>query len=423
MKKGVLLLADTFEKFISTNLKYYNLDPYHCFSAPGLSWDAILKMTEVELEKNSDPDTHLFIEKGMRGGISYVSKRYSKANNKYCPYYDKEKPKSFIIYLDMNNLYGHVMSQYLPYGGFKWIKNTNETINRILNKKDDSLHGYFLEVDLDYPKNLQRDYSDYPLAPKKGKIKRESLSPYSLKNANEFDIKTGIINKLTPNVMTKNNYVVHYRNLKHYLSKGLILKKVHKILEFKQSVWMKPYIDFNTQKRKEATNAADKNHFKLLNNAVYGKTMENMRKRIKLRIIKEEKDLIKYVSRPTYINHDIFGKRLVAVHERKELLTLNKPICVGCTVLELSKLEIYKFHYDFMKDNVNIFNLIFTDIDSFVYETSENFYEIMYQHKQIFDLINQHKNSKFFCNDKKTVLGKMKDEYGGRIIYEITALK
>ena len=280
-----------------------------------------------------------------------------------------------------------------------------------------------MEVDLDYPKNLQRDHSDYPLAPKKGKIKRESLSPYSLKNANEFDIKTGIINKLTPNVMTKNNYVVHYRNLKHYLSKGLILKKVHKILEFKQSAWMKPYIDFNTQKRKEATNAADKNHFKLLNNAVYGKTMENMRKRIKLRIIKEEKDLIKYVSRPTYINHDIFGKRLVAVHERKKLLTLNKPIYVGCTVLELSKLEIYKFHYDFMKDNVNIFNLIFTDIDSFVYETSENFYEIMYQHKQIFDLINQHKNSKFFCNDKKTVLGKMKDEYGGRIIYEITALK
>ena len=291
----------------------------------------------------------------------------------------------------MNNLYGHAMSQYLPYGGFKWIKNTNETINRILNQKDDSLHGYFLEADLDYPENVQRDHSDYPLAPKKGKIKREWLSPYSLKNANEFDIKTGIINKLTPNVMTKNNYVVHYRNLKHYLSKGLILKKVHKILEFKQSARMKPYIDFNTppsppptpqnKQKKEATNEADKNHFKLLNNAVYDKTMENMRKRIKLRIIKEEKDLIKYVSRPTYINHDIFGKRLVAVHERKELLTLNKPIYVGCTVSELSKLEMYKFHYDFMKDNVDIFNSIFTDTDSFVYETSKNFCEIMYQHK------------------------------------------
>ena len=161
---------------------------------------------------------------------------------------------------------------------------------------------------------------------------------------------------------------------------------MHKTLEFKQSAWMKPYIDFNTlppqkKKKKEATNEADKNHFKLLNNAVYHKTMENVRKRINLRITKEEKDLIKYVSRPTYINHDIFDKRLVAVHERKELLTLNKPIYVGCTVLELSKLEMYKFHCDFMKDNVNIFNSIFTDTDSFVYETSENFCEIMYQHK------------------------------------------
>ena len=118
--------------------------------------------------------------------------------------------------------------------------------------------------------------------------------------------------------MPKKNYVVHYRNLKYYLLNGLILKKVNRILEFKQSNWMKPYIDFNTQRRKEATNGADKNLFKLLNNSVYGKTMENMRKRIKIRIIKNEKDFIKYASRPTYINHNIFGKRLVAIHEKKK---------------------------------------------------------------------------------------------------------
>ena len=148
--------------------------------------------------------------------------------------------------------------------------------------------------------------------------------------------------------MPKKNYVVHYRNFKYYLLNGLILKNAHGIVEFKQSAWMKPYIDFNTQKRREATNEADKTLFKLLNNAVYGKTMENMRKRIKIRIIKNEKDFIKYASRPTYINHNIFGKRLVAIHEKKELLTLNKPIYVGCTVLELSILEMYKFHYGFM---------------------------------------------------------------------------
>ena len=127
------------------------------FSAPGLSWDAMLKI--------SDADIHLFIEKGMRGGISYASKRYSKANNENCPNFDKEKPEIHINYLNMNNLYGGAMNKYLPYDGFKWVKIINETVNRILNTKDNNLHGYFLEVDLDYPEHLHEDHSDFPMAP------------------------------------------------------------------------------------------------------------------------------------------------------------------------------------------------------------------------------------------------------------------
>ena len=131
---------------------------------------------------------------------------------------------------------------------------------------------------------------------------------------------------------------------------------------------MKPYIDFNIQKRKEATNEADENHFKLLSNAVCSKTMGNMRKRIKIRIIKKEKYFIRYASRSTYINHDIFGKRLIAIYEKKEQLTLNKPIYVRCTVLELDKLEMYKFHYDFMKKEFTYVVLLFTDTYSLCYE-------------------------------------------------------
>ena len=144
------------------------------------------------------------------------------------------------------------------------------------------------------------------------------LSPYCLEIKEEDNIKVEICNKLIPNLMPKINYVVLHRNLKYYLSKGLVLKKVHRILDFKQSDWMKPYIDFKTQKRKEANNEAHRTLFKLLNNAVYGKTMQNMRKRIKIRIITNEKDFIKYASRPTYINHNIFDKRLVAIHEKKK---------------------------------------------------------------------------------------------------------
>ena len=307
LKKDVLLLVDVFEKFISKCLKYYNLDPCYYFSAPGLSWDAMLKMTKVESENISN-------------------ERYSEANNKYCPDYDKNKPENYIFYLDMNNLYGGAVSEYLPYGGFKWVKVNNKTINRVLNESDNSLHGYFLEVDLHYPENLHDDYNGYSLAPEKFKVGEEMLSPSKLEMKKENYIKVGSINKLIPNLMSKKNCVVHYKNLKYYLSKGLILKKVHRILEFKQSDWMKPYIDFNTERRKEATNEADKNLFKLLNNAVYGKTMENMRKRIKIRITINKKDFLKYAAK--YVTN---------------------------TVLELSKLEMYKIYYDFAKKNVNVY--------------------------------------------------------------------
>ena len=217
----------------------------------------------------------------------------------------------------MNNLYGDAMSQYLPHGGFKWVEVNHETVNKILNKSDNSLNGYFLEVDLNYPEELHDIHNNYPMAPEKIKIEDDMLSPYCSEIKRKYDIKTGGINKLAPNLMSKKNYGVHYKNLQYYLSQGLILKKVHRILEFKQSDWMKPYIDFNTQKRKEATNEADKNLFKLLNNAVYGKTMENMRKRIKIRITTNEKDFLKYASRPKYISHKKFGKNLVVIYEKK----------------------------------------------------------------------------------------------------------
>ena len=155
-----------------------------------------------------------------------------------------------------------------------------------MNIKSNSSTGYILEVDLEYPQELHDIHNDYPLAPEKINIPKEWLSDYCLKIANAHNITTGTVKKLVPNLMNKNNYVIHYRNLQQCLELGMKLKKIHRILKFKQKYWMKPSIDFNTQKRKEATNEADKNHFKRLNNAAYGKTMENMRKRIKIRIVK-----------------------------------------------------------------------------------------------------------------------------------------
>ena len=141
-KKDVLLLADVFEKFISTCLKFYELDPCHYFSSPGLSLDAILKMTGVKVEKIFDIDMYLFIEKGLKGGISYIAKTYSKWNYKCKACFDPTKLSKHISHLDMNNLYGWTMSEYLPYSGFKSLKNVDDFDVNSISKNSST--GYIL---------------------------------------------------------------------------------------------------------------------------------------------------------------------------------------------------------------------------------------------------------------------------------------
>ena len=211
LKKDVLLLGDKFEKFIDTCLKSYELDPCHYFSYPGLSWDVMLKMTDVKLEKISDIDKYLFIEKGSRGGISYTAKIYAKANNKYMADYDSEKQSTFITYLDKNNLYGWTMSEYLPYGEFEWLKNVDELDVMSINEKSDV--GYILEVDLKYPDELHKLHNDYPLAPEKLAIPSDMLSKYCKEITDKYKIKVGDVKKLIPNLGNKTKYVLHYRNL------------------------------------------------------------------------------------------------------------------------------------------------------------------------------------------------------------------
>ena len=239
---------------------------------------------------------YLFIEKGLRGGISYIAKRYSEAKNIYMRNYDPKKLSNFITYLDMNNLYGWVMSGYLPYGGFKWLKNVDGfDVNSISEK---SPIGYFLEVDLEYPDELHELHNDYPLAPEKLAVSSDMLSKYCKKIADKYEIKVDDVKKLIPNLGNKTNYVVHYRNLQLYLSLGMKLTKIHRVLKFKQSEWMKKYIDFNTEKRTNGANSFKKAFFKFIIDSVYGKTMENVRKRINVRLVSNEKDFLKSISRP-----------------------------------------------------------------------------------------------------------------------------
>ena len=173
--------------------------------------------------------------------------------------------------------------------------------------------GYLLEVNLEYPNELHELQNDYPLAPGKRAVSSDMLSKYCKSIADKYEIKVGHIKKSIPNLGNKTNYVVHYRNLQLYLSLGVKLTKIQRVLKFKQSDWMKKYIDFNTKKRRNAANDFEKDFFKLMTNSVYGKTMEKLRKRINVRLVNNEKDFLKHTSKSTHVTHKMFGKDYAAV--------------------------------------------------------------------------------------------------------------
>ena len=200
----------------------------------------------------------------MHGGVSYNANRYGNANNKYMKEYDEKEPSKYIMYLDANSLYGWAMSQYLPTGNFKWM--TDKEISKIdLGKyKADGKKGLILEVDLEYPKELHDLHNDYPIAPEKVKVSNDMLSAYCKKITKKYNISTGLVSKLIPTLRDKKEYMLHYRNLQLYLNLGLKIKKVHRVLKFDQSPWLKQYIDFNTKKRKHAKTPAKRASLYLL---------------------------------------------------------------------------------------------------------------------------------------------------------------
>ena len=202
--------------------------------------------------------------------------------------YDPKKPSVFITYLDMNNLYDWAMSSYVPYGRFKWLKNVDGfDINSISEK---SPRGYIQEVDLEYLDELHVLHNDYPLAPEKPAIPYDMLSDDCKKIAEEYEIKVDGVKKLIVNLDNKTNYVLHYRNLQLHIFLGMKLAKTHRELKFKQSDWMKKQIDFNTKTRTNTADSFEKDFSKLMINSVYGKRMENLRKRINIRLVNNEKD-------------------------------------------------------------------------------------------------------------------------------------
>ena len=414
LKSDVLLLADVFENFRATCLKHYKLDPAHYYTSPGLAWDACLKETGQQLQLLHDYDMLMMFEQGIRGGITHISKRYAEANNKYMKNYNPNEESSYIQYLDANNLYGWAMSQQLPTHGFKWMKDiTEEKVMEILEKANHSMFnkgkkGYIFEVDLEYPPHLWETHNDYPLAPEKM-------------------IVNGV-EKLICHFKPRKNYVVHYRNLRQYLEMGMRITAVHRGISFYQSSWMEPYIRKNTELRKTAANSFEKDFFKLMNNSVFGKTIENIRKRQNIILVDNRKKAAKLSSRPNFERATIFDRNLIAVHMKKTEVYFNKPVYVGQVILDLSKTLMFDFHYNYIRKKYkNNAELMFTDTDSLLYyiHTDDFYKDISDDIKTKFDTSDYPSNHKSGIQTgvNKKVIGMFKDEVAGKQITHFVGLR
>ena len=409
-KTDVLLLADIFENFRDLCLKNYGLDPVYYYTAPGLAWDAMLKITKINLELLSDIDMLLMVEKGIRGGVSMISNRYGKANNKYMKDYNKKEASKYLMYLDANNLYGWAMAHKLPTHNLKWM--TDKEINNLFKVQVVQFWERtpcILEVDIEYPEELHDLHNDYPLCPERVEC--------------DHGVK-----KLIPNLRHKNNYVVHYKTLMQYLKLGIKLKKIHRGIKFIESDFLKPYIDKNTSLRAQAKNNFEKDFFKLMNNSVFGKTMENIRNRVNVKLVDTGEQFKKLTAKPNYESRKIFNKNLVSVHMKKTSLTMNKPVYLGMSILDISKTLMFDFHYKYIKPKYgNKAKLLFTDTDSFLYEIqTEDFYkDISGDVKDRFDTSDYPEGhpSGIPTGINKKVLGMFKDEAAGKSIKEFVGLR
>ena len=294
------------------------------------------------------------------------------------------------------------MTEKLPVRGFKWVNDISkidEDFVKVYNKNDNK--DYILDVDVDYPSKLQNLHSDLPFLPERMVINNTK--------------------KLVCNLNDKKNYIVHINVLKQALDHGLKLRKVHRVIKFEQEAWLKEYIDVNTELRKKATNDFEKDFFKLMNNAVLGKTMENVRKHRDIKLVKTDKKRNKLVSEPNFHTMKLIDNNLAIIEMRKVKVKMNKPIYLGLSILDISKITMYEFWYKYLDKA----RLCYIDTDSFVVniKTKDFYKDISQDVNKRFDTSNYTFDKPLPTGINKKVIGLIKDELGGDIMTEFVALR
>ena len=430
LRLDIHLLADVFETFRGQCLREDQLDPVHFVSLPHMTFQSAFKMTREKVDLLHDIEMYTLFERGIRGGLTFVNKHHIQ-------YSETEFDKTFPIYIDQNNLYGSALSKPLPHSNFKWVDEAGiqhfSNPQNILNIEDEGETGYLFCFDFVYPDAIKEATQDFPLAPMSDKVTEAMFTPFMkayyerLKDQHQPSFKPGY--KLLLTQYDRQNYVAHFAILKFYLSMGLQITKIHSIIQFTQKPFLKSYIDYNTQKRMQARNAFEKDYYKLKNNALFGKTMEDVRKRMDYKLITDADQTDKLFHSPRFYSHDIITPDLTGFKMFKSKVTLCKPVYIGQAVLDHSKLEMYKLFYQTLKPcpMFKQVELVGGDTDSFqltiTVDKSHTLTNIFSQLQSKFDSSNYPTDHPLYSLANKAKLGCFKDECAGQPIQEMVLLR
>lgn len=427
-------LADVFQTFRNLAMKQDNLDPAHYFTLPGFSWDSALKMTGVEIDLLTNYDDYDFVQRGIRGGMTFVNEHHAVVNTPSCPdFYDANLPLHELLYVDANNLYGKALSMPLPLKDFKWLSEdqcSNLDISS-LNLEEDV--GYLFEVDLSYPEYVQDKSEDLPFAPEAGIVDSKCLTEYMKELYGDLygSKKYTAFPKLMLTHGDKRRYIVHGLLLQFYLSQGMRLEKVHGALRFTQKSFFEKYISFNSQQRQMAVSEFAKDFYKLKNNSLFGKTMENVMKRINFKLVTNLIELKKFSTKPSFQRSISYSESLSGVSMYPEEVLLNKPIFIGQAVLDLSKLVMYKWRYHVFPNYEEQFNgsirILGGDTDSFFLSVKNiSVYQELLPamlNDGYLDTSNFSKHHPLYSLEYKANLQCVKDESKGNVFQEFVLLK
>jgi len=438
VERDVGILADAMYKLRKVMWNAHNLDIFHYLSLPHFCLDAALKITKVKLDHVRDPTMHLWFESSIRGGyVSCGNLRAATANNPLCEFFNPNEPLSYIIYWDMNNLYSGALQGMLPVGNYRWvdrdaldlIQPNREKFLKSLDRN--SLVGYFFEIDLSFPENVHEKLNSYPPAPYNRVVKKEELSPFQKQILNDIEISSQYFkqNRLISDLYTRKNYICHFSVLKTFMDLGCKVDIIHRAVYFTQQPWLSSYIQFNTVKRQACNNMIEKSFWKLANNCIYGKFIENKRKRQRIVLISSVEKAMMYNKKPSVQGMKIINENLVSLRLRKLVVHFDRPLAIGCTILDESKRLMLNFHYDYVCQRYGInANLLATDTDSLIYQIfTDNVYEDCLRNVNIFDMSNYDTTNPFFShynsNANKLVVGKMKDELANHIVTHFVIAK